>query len=1113
VQVFNALAGYRKAFDVLADGLRNQIAKLDQLQLAPALASSLKAAASNDLLGVDALRGDHEALRKLLQLHPLAAAKPAILNRGYFIDANEFNFALAEEFARLVLQDATDTGWRDLLKMPPRWTNDPERAREVQTFGQAAVGLQLLKANKTEARQELIEAGKKHIAILQDRYRKAMYFAPLPYWTDQVLLEFALAAALADPAPDYEFILQAQLVLNRSIETSPDDALTNLAVQPSAERRRISQSSLTIQYQQIDRERRQLSELVKRLLSSTAREVDVVIKERRNDLSIAEDFIRQQQRLHGALAAAGGEDVGSVTRLTTVKELLLADEALVFHVPALGQLGKICVRQDRAWSSTQVLDAATVARDARLVSAALTAAHPPSNTADSEYPAAEAVRLRNVLFGGLEECMRASKRIYVLTTVGVLGQVPPAALLIEAPPVMGSGFDLRAAHWLIRDHSFVRINSVNAFVATKRLSRTRKASLDYLGVGDPILAQLSPAQPSGGQLVARGSVPAQSGPVSSLPELPEASEELGRVARLFDAGKARVLRRENANEESFRLEPLSEFDVIHFATHGLIREEQPGLREPSLVLTPEPNGDQLNDGLLTASQIAALPLRARLVVLSACNSARYDPTVFDGGIQGLSTSFAVAGVPSMIAALWPIESTLTRDLIIATFQAARAGNMAVADALAVAVRKHLDGPAPRPLLHPRFWAALVVVGDGSIALGSSAAPPSRDLGPYAPINSTDGDEILFAAALDGDFITSTIGAWNGKRSPSLIRRRPLDGATKWEVKDGEIGAGPVAASKDVVYAGGYLSFPDGTLVRNVPVLRRISRDGAVLWSKELPGPARNTFVMGLSTTGPDRSALALIGPQLGEESGTTFDLKHIDKSGNEIANLAMNIGGDARWGVSGHLAAHENAALAVMNRSAYLKAEAQGFDWLGNVRFCWDGDAAEVFLIDVPALKVERRISIDRFHAGSALAVDGGWILVGSERDECRRDRHAAAYSLNADGTVRRLWRDTSPFDTFARGIRRARGVTEIVGYTRRSIAIREQIAAVTTPDFSIKRWGDEPYISGEIFSVRLNGQGTEEGRDFLAAGFPLVPMGMVSTGDHSAIFGTITSRALWMPQ
>ena len=151
---------------------------------------------------------------------------------------------------------------------------------------------------------------------------------------------------------------------------------------------------------------------------------------------------------------------------------------------------------------------------------------------------------------------------------------------------------------------------------------------------------------------------ASRGGLNSLQELPETGDEVQRVAGLFDKWKTRFLRRQSATEEDFRLQPLSEFDIVHFATHGLIREELPGLSEPSLVFTPRPGGDILNDGLLTASQIATLPLRARLVVLSACNSARYEPSVIDSSIQSLSTSFAIAGVPSMIAALWPIESAL-----------------------------------------------------------------------------------------------------------------------------------------------------------------------------------------------------------------------------------------------------------------------------------------------------------------------------------------------------------------------------------------------------------------------------------------------------------------------
>jgi CHAT domain len=1112
LQVLNRLGGYRKGFEALSEGLHATLSTLDQLQLTPALKSLLKSAAHTDLLGVEVLRGNHDAARKLLQSHPLMSVKPAILARGYFADANEFSFALAEEFTRLILQDPTETGWGDLMKVSPRWTTDPERIQEVQAFGQAAVGLRLLRAGKQdEARREFVEAGKKRVSALQDRYRKSTYASPLPYWTDLLLLEFALSATLSDATPDYELILQAHVVGNRSIETSPDDALTIQAVQPSDERRRIAQSSYTIQYQQIDWERAQLAALAKRLQSPDARDSEAVNKDRQNIFTTGKDFIRQQQRLRAALADGGrNEDVASIAELATVKDLLLADEALVFHVPALGLLGKICVRRDRTWSSTEVLDAAAAARDARLLSAALTAAHPPSVEADSQFPAVEAVRLGKVLFGGLEECLRASKRVYMVPSTDIVGQLPPAALLTEVPPALGSGFDLSAAHWMIRDHSFVQTTSISAFVATKRLSKTRRATLDYLGVGDPVLAQRNASLPSGGQIAARGSVPVQSGALTTLPELPETSEELERVASQFEASKARILRRDGASEEAFRLQPLSEFDVIHFATHGLIRQEQSGLSEPSLVLTPNPDGDPLDDGLLTSSQIAALPLRARLVVLSACNSARYRPSVIDSGLQGLSTSFAMAGVPSMIASLWPIESALTRDLIVATFQSARGGEVAIADALALAVRKHLDGPAPRPLLHPRFWAALVVVGDGAMALNSPIAGAPRDLGPFAPVDAADGDEILSAAALGGDFITSTIGNWNGTRSPSLIRRRAGDGTTRWEVKDGEIGAGGTAAAPDIVYAGGYRSFPNGALWWSVPILRALSPDGAVLWSRQLASEPNSTFVMGLAAA-TDQSALALVGPRGGEESGAVFALARIDRSGTEVASLPLTIAGDTRPGLSSHLAVNKDAGLAVISRGAHPTQRSKGFDWLGRLEFCWEGDAAEIFLVDLSRLKEERRLRIDRFHAGSALAVGDGWVLVGHVRDDCRLDRHAAAYRVNADGSVVPLWRDASPFDTFASGVRSVDGVIEIVGYTKRSVAVPEKITPFTMPDFSLKRWGDEPYISGEIFSVRLSERGVEERRDFVAAGFPLVPLGMVSTDDRSAIFGTVTSRALWM--
>ena len=527
------------------------------------------------------------------------------------------------------------------------------------------------------------------------------------------------------------------------------------------------------------------------------------------------------------------------------------------------------------------------------------------------------------------------------------------------------------------------------------------------------------------------------------------------------------------------------------------------------MFTPAPRGDAFNDGLLTASQIAALPLRARLVVLSACNSARYEPSIIDSGIQGLATSFAIAGVPSMIASLWPIETSLTRNLIIDTFRATRASKVGIADALAAAVRRHLDGPAPRPLLHPRFWAALVVLGDGSMTLDAAAGDSPRDLGPFAAVNPSEDQEILSAAPLDDDFATSTIGAWNGTRSPSLIRRQAPDGTTKWEIKDSEIGAGLAAATKQMIFAGGYLSLAQGAALVSVPVLRALSPDGKILWSHRLPGGPHGAMVMGLAAA--DQSALALVGPLRGETTGADFSLVRVDGAGSEVAHVPVPLAGDARAGLSGYLAVDREAGLAALNRGARPMESPRGYNGFGVAEFCVQGDASDIALIDLPALKERKRLQIDRFRANSALAVKDGWIVVGDSRGDCTQETHAAAYAVGNDGSVAPLWRDASPFNTSGRGIRRSAGVIEIIGYAQRSVAIREAAAVVTAPDFSAKRLGNEGYVSGEVFSVRLSDQGQEERRDFVGAGLPIIPMGMASTAEHSAIFGTVGSRPLWM--
>ena len=62
----------------------------------------------------------------------------------------------------------------------------------------------------------------------------------------------------------------------------------------------------------------------------------------------------------------------------------------------------------------------------------------------------------------------------------------------------------------------------------------------------------------------------------------------------------------------------------------------------------------------------------------------------------------------------------------------------------------------------------------------------------------------------------------------------------------------------------------------------------------------------------------------------------------------------------------------------------------------------------------------------------------------------------------------------------------EIIGYAERAVAIPENVPTPKERDYSSRRWGNEAYISGQLFSVRLSAQGVEEGRDFVAAGLPI---------------------------
>lgn len=187
--------------------------------------------------------------------------------------------------------------------------------------------------------------------------------------------------------------------------------------------------------------------------------------------------------------------------------------------------------------------------------------------------------------------------------------------------------------------------------------------------------------------------------IADLPQLPDASRELVALAAAVGSATPKLLIGEQATELGLRAADVPPDAVLAFATHGLLSGELNGLDEPALLLTPSGN----DDGLLKPSEIGALHLPARLVILSACNTAAAsdaDKPQLSGLVQG----FFLAGAKQVMASHWPVRDDVARRLSVGTVKAMRSGAQPP-DALRQAIRALRSGKdGEAAALHPALWA-------------------------------------------------------------------------------------------------------------------------------------------------------------------------------------------------------------------------------------------------------------------------------------------------------------------------------------------------------------------------------------------------------------------------
>jgi CHAT domain-containing protein len=187
----------------------------------------------------------------------------------------------------------------------------------------------------------------------------------------------------------------------------------------------------------------------------------------------------------------------------------------------------------------------------------------------------------------------------------------------------------------------------------------------------------------------------------SLQSLPEAQKEVINIAALYDSQRSMVLIHDRAQEEVIK-QKASEFEIIHLATHGVVNNASPMYSHLLL------SHGIAEDGLLEAWEIMEMNLKARLIVLSACDTARGHIGPGEGVI-GLSWALFIAGTPTALLSQWRVDSSSTTSFMMEfhkNFSVSKFSPDKAAQQAALQIMKTSE------YSHPFYWAGFVVVGNG-----------------------------------------------------------------------------------------------------------------------------------------------------------------------------------------------------------------------------------------------------------------------------------------------------------------------------------------------------------------------------------------------------------------
>jgi CHAT domain-containing protein/Tfp pilus assembly protein PilF len=331
--------------------------------------------------------------------------------------------------------------------------------------------------------------------------------------------------------------------------------------------------------------------------------------------------------------------------------------------------------------------------------------------ADAELPRAAAELSRIVLAPVAAEL--GTKRLVVVAD-GALQYVPFAML----PEPSAGG--VRTPRPLVVGHEIVSLPSASTLAVQRRELQGRSPAPNMLAIlADPVFtdgdvrvavkARTPGTAPKAFEEVASmRQLIHLAGDADGQPDVPRLPYTRREAEQILAASPSRS----NLEAVDFKASratatspELGRYRYVHFATHGYIDSERPGLS--ALVLSLVDKDGRPQDGFLRANEIYNLSLPAELVVLSACQTG-LGKEVRGEGLVGLTRGFMYAGAARVVVSLWNVNDRATAELMARFYTRMLKGGERPATALRHAQVEMLEGGR---WVSPYYWAAFTLQGE------------------------------------------------------------------------------------------------------------------------------------------------------------------------------------------------------------------------------------------------------------------------------------------------------------------------------------------------------------------------------------------------------------------